>query len=79
MSSVGERIRKLREDHGISQQALADAIGVQQSTISEIERGGNQPSWKTLHKLAQFFDVQPGNLLNEPAPSPLPTSVAAGQ
>lgn len=77
MSHIGERIRKLREEQGISQQALANAIGVQQSTISEIERGSNQPSWKTLHKLAQFFDVQPSNLL-DPVPSSLPTSVATG-
>lgn len=69
MSRIGVRIRKLREEQGISQQALADAIGVQQSTISEIERGSNQPSWKTLHKLAQFFDMQPGQLIDEPVPS----------
>ena len=68
MSRIGVRIRKLREEQGISQQALADAIGVQQSTISEIERGSNQPSWKTLHKLAQFFDMQPGQLIDEPVP-----------
>lgn len=69
MSHIGVRIRKLREEQGISQQALADAINVQQSTISEIERGSNQPSWKTLHKLAQYFDVLPSQLLDETVPS----------
>lgn len=37
--TVGDRIREARRERGLSQQELGDAIGVGQSTISEIEHG----------------------------------------
>lgn len=70
MNHIGVRIRELREEQGISQQVLADSIGVKQTTISEIERGNNKPSWKNLQKLAQFFGVPLSQLIDEPV-SPL--------
>lgn len=38
---VGSRIRALRKARGLNQTQLAKAIGVDQSTISDIERGAN--------------------------------------
>jgi len=34
-------LRPLRDEAGLSQTAMADALGVRQATISEWERGGN--------------------------------------
>ena len=65
MSHLGERVKSLREDRDLSQRELGEAIGVRQSTISEIERGSNNPSWSTLQSLAKFFDVQISFLLGE--------------
>lgn len=65
MNSIGERVRKLREVRDISQNELGDAIGVRQTTISEIERGGNQPSVLVLRKLAEYFGVKPGFFLDD--------------
>ncbi len=64
MHSIGERVRTLREARGITQIGLGDAIGVRQSTISEIERGSNQPSVPVLYKLADYFGVKPGYFLD---------------
>lgn len=72
MSHVGERVRKLREQRGLKQHELGNAIGVRQSTISEIERGGNQPSVPVLCKLADYFSVKPGFFLDDD-----PVAVAA--
>lgn len=36
---LGQRLRELRERRGVSQSALADAIGESQSTFSQMERG----------------------------------------
>lgn len=42
--SVGENIARMRENKGITQLELAEAIGVTQSMIGQIERGTKLPS-----------------------------------
>lgn len=39
MATVGERVRQLRKAKGLTQPILAKAIGIDQSTLSDIERG----------------------------------------
>jgi transcriptional regulator with XRE-family HTH domain len=65
MSHIGTNIRSLRSSRNISQEALAQALKVRQSTISMIEIGNNEPSMKMLRKLAEFFDVAPAYFLSE--------------
>lgn len=48
---AGKVIRELREERGVSLRALADASGVNFTTIRHIERGDNSPSVATLEKL----------------------------
>ena len=51
------RIAELRAARGLSQQQLADAIGVSRKTISTLETGRFTPSVVIALKLAQFFAV----------------------
>ncbi len=52
------RLRTLRETKGYSsQQALADALGVAQSTVANWECGRREPNHETTLKLADFFEV----------------------
>ena len=51
------RLRALRRKKGVSQQQLADEIGVTKSTISLYEQGDNVPDVKNLFKIAKFYDV----------------------
>jgi transcriptional regulator with XRE-family HTH domain len=53
-----ERLRRIREQAGYSQQALADKSGVSQHTISEIELGRRKPQGRTLRKLAGALGVE---------------------
>lgn len=39
MASIGQRIRALRKARSLNQTQLAKAVGVDQSTVSDIERG----------------------------------------
>lgn len=58
MSEVlDNNIAKLRSKQKISQQQLADAIGVSRKTISTVETGRFTPSVVIALKLARFFDV----------------------
>lgn len=53
-----KRLRALREEQGFqSQQALADALGVAQSTVANWECGRREPNYETTLKLADFFQV----------------------
>ena len=51
------RLKELREQRGLSQQMLANAIGEAQSTIGCWESGRGAPRYKTLLKLADYLDV----------------------
>lgn len=56
-------IKDLRQEKGISQLALANAIGVSQKAIDYWERGVNQPKASYIVLLADYFDVSCDYLL----------------
>jgi putative transcriptional regulator len=51
------RLRVLRAEKEISQQELADEIGVSRQTINSIEKGKFNPSVVTALKMAEYFGV----------------------
>lgn len=51
------RIRVYRAEHRMSQEELAEAIGVSRKTISTIEVGRFIPSTVIALKIAQYFQV----------------------
>lgn len=54
---LGTRLRLLREERGISQEALADLAGVDRTYVSGIERGIRNVTVLSLNKLAQALGV----------------------
>lgn len=57
MNTLKERIKELREDSNLSQQKLANEIGVSQKAIDYWERGINEPKASYIIKLADYFNV----------------------
>ena len=56
--SIGERINKLRDERGMTQEELAALLGTcQQTMISQIEKGHKQPSLNTAIELSNIFGV----------------------
>ena len=53
----GKRLQQLRLETGLTQEQLADEIGVTIESISNIERGIHGPKFETLEKLAGALDV----------------------
>ena len=49
------RLKDLREDHDLSQQALGQAIGISQRTYSYYENGQRKVPPEILSKLADFY------------------------
>ena len=59
------RIRDLREDHDLTQQQIADAIGISQRKYSYIETGTQPLTDELLVKLANYYHVSIDYLLRQ--------------
>jgi len=55
--SFGERLRALREFHGMSQRDLANAARIGRTTIAGYENGRNEPGLTNLHRLTAALGV----------------------
>ena len=54
---AGAFLKDLRKDKGITQEQLAEELGVSGRTISRWETGKNMPDISLLVEIAEFFDV----------------------
>ena len=54
---VGERVRKLREEKGLSREEFAKRIGIPVGRLEEIEEGRLEPCDATLVYISKLFDV----------------------
>ena len=54
---IGAFLKELRREKGITQEQLADELGVSGRTISRWETGSNMPDISLLVEIAEFFDV----------------------
>lgn len=67
------RLRDLREDNDLTQQALAEILNVEQTTYSKYERGVRDIPTEVLIQLADFYNTTTDYLLgriDNPAPYP---------
>ncbi|HSJ29153.1 MAG TPA: cupin domain-containing protein [Acidimicrobiia bacterium] len=64
VARIGAIIRERRAGRFTVKQ-LAAASGVSIGILSEVERGLGNPSYRTLHKIAQALDVQIGELIDD--------------
>ena len=58
-----EQIRNLREDHNITQQQIAQTLGVAQNTYSQYENGVIALTDEILIKLADYYSTSVDFLL----------------
>ena len=54
---IGAFLKKLRNEKGITQEQMADELGVTGRTISRWETGSNMPDISLLVEIAEFFDI----------------------
>lgn len=57
LKSMGKRLQRIRKEKGVTQEALAEAVGVHSTYISMVERGIRNPTFKTLDKIAHVLKV----------------------
>ena len=55
--TLGERLKKLREDKNLNQVEVAKKLNISQATYNRYERDERSPDYKTLAKIADFYGV----------------------
>ena len=60
---IGQRIKEIRKQKGLTQKQLADKLAVSYTVISQYERGIRNPKVTTLEKIAIALDVSPSVLI----------------
>ncbi|MCD8145122.1 MAG: helix-turn-helix domain-containing protein [Oscillospiraceae bacterium] len=61
--SLGERIKEQRKSAGLSQEKLAELVGVSRQAVTKWETGQSAPSTENLFKLAEIFGTTADMLL----------------
>jgi transcriptional regulator with XRE-family HTH domain len=65
---VGERLRTLRIERGLTQVQLAEMVGTHQTALSQVEVGRRGVSLDQILKLARALKVTPDQILGETPP-----------
>jgi transcriptional regulator with XRE-family HTH domain len=56
--ALADRVRALRAERGLSQEALAHEAGIDRTYASQIERGVGNPSLKVLCAIATALNIE---------------------
>ncbi len=64
MQPIGKNIKKIREEKGLTQQAIADLIAMHRSNYSRVETGDRDLSIEAIGKIAKFFNMSIDDLVN---------------
>ena len=57
MGNFQNIFRKLRTSSNLTQNAIAEKLGISRSTIGMYETGAREPDFETLEKIADYFNV----------------------
>ncbi len=60
--SLAEKIQELRTSHNMSQECLAELLGVSRQAVSKWETGQSKPGTDHLIHLAELFQISPKDL-----------------
>jgi transcriptional regulator with XRE-family HTH domain len=71
---VGRRIKALRVARGLTQDAVAEALGIASKNVQRLEGGRQNLTLDTLSKVADVLDVEPHELLMSGEPFTAPGS-----
>ena len=61
--TFGEKLKNLRESRYMTQQKLADALKLSQSTVAAYESGTREPSFANIQMIADYFNVPFSSLI----------------
>lgn len=62
---LGRAIKRVRVQHGLTQEQVSAASGLHPTYISDIERGARNPSWEAITKLAAGIGVDTADIARQ--------------
>ncbi len=72
LRAVGQRVAEARRDRGVTQESLAERVGIAPVSLSRLETGDRALSLSTLGKLSEALQVPLGDLLDHTRDLPAP-------
>lgn len=78
MEYFPDNLARLLGLHRVKGGEAAEWLGMQQSSLSHWMAGKRQPTWASLTKVAEFFDVRPDSLVGLPFKDLLEREIANG-
>lgn len=57
--NLGTSIRTLRKRHGLTQEGLADRLGVHTTFVGRLERGERGAHWRTVRRVLRALELSP--------------------
>lgn len=63
--AVGNAIRRIRKERGLSQDILSGLAGIGRTHLTMIERGSKQANFETIWKIAVAFNIAPSELVRQ--------------
>lgn len=62
-AALGRNLRRHRRERGLSQEKFAEVLGFHRTHAGALERGEENPSLRSVEKLAAALEVDPRDLL----------------
>lgn len=63
--AFGERVRQMRKEKGLSQEALADLAGIDRSYMGHIERGDQNITLTKIYQISEALRVSVSDLISD--------------
>ena len=67
--------KQLRKEKKLTQEQIADRLGVSKSTVSMYENGGRVPPYEMMERIGRLFDVDMNRLFGQPSVAALPQNL----
>lgn len=74
--AIGQRIRKIRKARGLSQEKLAEKVGISTTHMSHIETANTKMSLPTFAEIASALEVRTDELLYDNRPEDRSASIS---
>lgn len=63
--SIADNIKKLREQHGLTQAEFGEIAGVSDKAVSTWENGTAEPRMGAIEKIAKHFNISKGSIVDD--------------
>lgn len=60
-----ENFKSLRKNAGLTQQQVADALGIDRSAIAHYEKGDSKPTFENILKICKMFEITLEELISK--------------